>query len=252
MTILKMQYQVDASLIYYLPFLEEFIDDEHVNTWKTFEEREGFVFIGNFLHEPNWNTLQIIKTQVWPGIRKRLPTAKMHVYGAYPAQKVMQLHNGKENFLIHGRAKDALEVMAKHKVLLAPIQFGAGIKGKFIDAMQVGTPAVTTTIGAEAMRGDLDWNGAIADDFDLFADQAVLLYKNKDWWLQSQQNGISIINERYGRIKFAPLFMEKVQALALNLKEHRQRNFLGQILQHHMINSTKYMSLWIEEKNKAK
>lgn len=252
MNILKAQFQIDPALIYYLPFLEEALEEQDLQNWKSFEQREGFVFIGNFLHEPNWNTLQILKTKIWPGLRKKIPGTRMHIYGAYASEKVMQLDNAKEKFHIHGRAKDAREVIGSHKVLLAPIQFGAGVKGKFIDAMQVGTPSVTTMIGAEAMKGNLDWNGAIADDFELFINQAAEIYQNKTLWLQAQKNGHRIINERYGKLHFAPAFMAKLEALSENLTAHRQHNFFGQILQYHTANSTKYMSLWIEEKNRNK
>ena len=150
-----------------------------------------------------------------------------------------------------GRAEDAKEAIAKHRILLAPIRFGAGVKGKFIDAMQSGTPSVTTATGAEAMHGQLIWNGAIEDDSATFIAQAVKLYKDKDLWLKAQENGIKINNERYGKSRFSGLFIEKLTALLLNLTVHRQDNFFGQILQHHTVNSSKYMSLWIEEKNKG-
>lgn len=250
MDILQQQFRIDTSLIYYLPFLEKEITGNEISNWKTFEQRDGFVFIGNFLHEPNWNTVQTLKTKVWPLLRKKLPDAKLHIYGAYTSQKVLQLNNEKEKFHVHGRAKEAKEVIANHKILLAPILFGAGVKGKFIDAMQTGTPAVTTSVGAEAMHGHLDWNGIIEDDLELLTARAASLYEDKTQWLQSQQNGIRIINQRYGKLQFSMAFIETLETLAKNLKTHRHRNFFGQILQFHTANSTKYMSLWIEEKNK--
>ncbi|MEJ5962045.1 glycosyltransferase [Pedobacter immunditicola] len=250
--LLQEKYHVDSTLIYYLPFLEHPLTEERVLDWRTFEQREGFVFIGNYLHEPNWHTLQMLKTVIWPDLRKRLPAAGMHIYGAYPTQKVMQLHNQKERFYVHGRAENARDVIASHKVLLAPIQFGAGVKGKFIDAMQVGTPAVTTSLGSEAMKGALEWNGVIADDPNVFITQAVELYQNKQFWQQAQLHGIKIINERYAKLGDGQSFIAQLQVLASDLKAHRNHNFIGQILQHHTANSTKYMSMWIEEKNKDK
>jgi len=250
MDVLKHQFHIDPSLIYYLPFLEDELTEHTISQWKTFEDREGFVFIGNYLHEPNWHTLQYLKTKIWPVLRKLQPDASLHIYGAYPSQKVTQLHHSKERFLVHGRAKDARTAIAAHRVLLAPIQFGAGVKGKFIDAMQTGTPSVTTTVGAEAMSGGMDWNGVIEDDPETFAQRAAILYQEKNQWLKAQQHGINILNQRYGKAIFANLFLQQIQALASNLTPHRNRNFIGQVLQHHTTNSTKYMSLWIEEKNR--
>jgi hypothetical protein len=250
MGILAKHYHVDPSLIYYLPFLEQKIVPEDVMKWKDFESREGFTFIGNYLHEPNWHTVRRLKTEIWPVLRRRLPGVGLHIYGAYASGKVMQLGNKEEKFYVHGRAADARETLSRHRVLLAPIAFGAGVKGKFIDAMQVGTPSVTTSIGAEAMKGALSWSGIIEDEVTDLVEAAVKLYVDKPLWLQAQQNGIAIINERYNALRISDLFLRQLEILALNLTEHRQQNFIGQILLHHMANSTKYMSLWIEEKNK--
>ncbi len=251
MDILARQYRVEPSLTYYLPFLEQALVPETVKHWKSFESREGFTFIGNYLHEPNWHTVRRLKTEVWPQLRKRIPGVGIHIYGAYASGKVMQLGNKEEKFYVHGRAADARETLSRHRVLLAPIAFGAGVKGKFIDAMQVGTPSVTTNMGAEAMKGALSWPGFIEDEVSDFITAAVKLYEDKTLWLQAQENGIKIINERYNALSLGELFLKKLEMIALNLAGHRQQNFIGQILLHHTANSTKYMSLWIEEKNKS-
>ncbi|RZK01721.1 MAG: glycosyltransferase, partial [Flavobacterium sp.] len=113
---------------------------------------------------------------------------------------------------------------------------------------QVGTPSVTTSIGAEAMKGSLDWNGFIEDDLEIFTEKAVLLYNDKSTWYLAQQNGVKIINERYSAVKFADDFIFLIEKI--DLLVHRQQNFIGQILNHHTVQSTKYMSLWIAEKNR--
>ncbi|KIA93334.1 glycosyltransferase [Pedobacter kyungheensis] len=248
--LLEKQFKIGTSLLYYLPFLEQEITADTIQNWIPFANRADFVFIGNFLHEPNWHTVQTLKTKVWPLLRKKLPEASLNIYGAYPSQKVLQLENKAERFFIKGRAVNAQETIACHKILLAPIQFGAGVKGKFIDAMQTGTPSVTTTVGAEAMKGNLAWNGIIEDDLTLFAEQAAELYQNETAWQAAQQNGVQIINERYASTDFADAFIQQVNQLLSDLTKHRQSNFIGQILNHHTVQSTKYMSLWIEEKNK--
>lgn len=244
------QFNINPSLLYYLPFLENEITSENVATWKPFEARQHFMFIGNFIHEPNWNCVQVLKTRIWPLIKKELPKAELHIYGAYATQKVNQLHNPKERFFIKGRAEDAQETMSNYKALLAPIQFGAGVKGKFVDAMQTGTPNVTTKVGAEAMQNGLDWNGFVTESDEEFAAKAITLYKNEELWETAQNNGIKILNINYGNIEFKTEFMSYLNAIEKYLELHRQQNFFGQILQHHTNQSTKYMSLWIEQKNK--
>lgn len=248
--LLQEKFKVDPGLLYYLPFLEQQITADITQKWIPFADRADFVFIGNFLHEPNWHTVQTLKTKVWPLLRKKLPEASLNIYGAYPTQKVWQLENKAERFFIRGRAANAQETIAKHKILLAPIQFGAGVKGKFIDAMLTGTPSVTTTIGAEAMKGNLPWNGFIEDDLTRFVEKAAQLYQRQSEWQAAQQQGIQIINQRYASTAFTDAFLLKITELLLSLTKHRQNNFIGQILNHHTLQSTKYMSLWIEEKNK--
>ena len=246
MQLLQSVFTIDSSLLFYLPLVVDSFD----LTTLSFDQRENFVFIGNFLHEPNWNAVQYLKESIWPLIRKQLPKSVLDIYGAYPSQKVFQLHNEKDGFLIKGRAESAKEVISKARVVLAPLRFGAGIKGKLLEAMQYGTPSVTTSIGAESMHADLDWNGSIEDDPQEFANASVRLYQDEILWKQSQQNGFSIIKQRYLKELFEYDFETRLSLLLLNLEQHRRKNFMGQMLLHHTLQSTKYMSRWIEEKNR--
>jgi glycosyltransferase involved in cell wall biosynthesis len=250
MDLLQTVFKIDFSLLFYLPILLDAFVASFEKKLPSFEEREGFVFIGNFLHEPNWNAVQYLKETIWPKILKKLPNATLNIYGAYPSQKVLQLHHPKTNFFIMGRAEDAQEVVQQSKVVLAPLRFGAGIKGKLLEAMQTGTPSVTTTIGAESMQGDLPWNGFVNDSVEDFVDAAVQLYTDKSSWLTSQQNGFAILNQRYQKDLFESIFVERLQHLFSAIEEHRLNNFYGALLQHHTLASTKYMSKWIEAKNK--
>jgi len=245
MEVLQKQFNISESLLHYLPLFAE-----RIPAIPTFEERNGFVFIGNFLHEPNWDAVRFFHKEIWPAIHSKLPLAKMLIYGAYPTQKVLELNQPKMNFYIKGRAEDAFDVIQKAKVLLAPLRFGAGIKGKLLDAMQCGTPTITTTIGAESMKGELEWNGFIADNAVEFAENAIELYTNALLWEINQKNGFEILEKRYQRNDFETVFFERVNFLLQNLKMHRNHNFIGSILQYHTISSTMYMSKWIEEKNK--
>ena len=247
--LLKEVFKVDEALLHHLPFLLDKIDDETIHSWKPFEERKHFVFVGNFFHAPNIDAALQLK-QLWKNIRKQLPEVELHIYGAYVTQQVQQLHNPKEGVLVKGFAKDILQVVKEARVVLAPIRFGAGIKGKLTEAMECGTPSVTTSIGAEGMHDNLPWNGFIEDDFEQFANKAVELYSYEILWKKSQQKGITIINSIYDKEKLAASFIDKVIELQNNLEAHRTDNFIGSLLQHQTLQATKYMSKWIEEKNK--
>ncbi|MFC4636241.1 glycosyltransferase family 4 protein [Dokdonia ponticola] len=248
MEVLQNVFKVPKELLHYLPFLVAPVLGEFV----PFEERAHFIAIGNFLHAPNWDAALVLKQTIWPAIRKMIPDAQLHLYGAYASEKVLQLHNPKEGFYVKRRAEDAHEVISKAKVLLAPLRFGAGLKGKFIDAMQCGTPSVTTQIGAEAMQGDFTWGGYIEDDFSAFAKAATTLYTDKNLWKVAQDHGRILINNRFQKNDFEDDFYDTIENYRNTLLSRRQQNFTGQMLLHHTLQSTKFMSKWIEEKNKGK
>ena len=248
--LLQTIFKIDSKLLYYLPLILDPIDTSTIQNLPSFEDRKNFIFIGNFLHEPNWNAVQYLKETIWPLIRKQMPDAILQIYGAYPSQKVLQLHQPKQGFNIMGRAYNAQEMVRNVRIVLAPLRFGAGIKGKLVESMQFGTPSITTTIGAESMYGDLSWNGFIADDSQVFADKSVELYQDKTLWLKAQENGFRIIEKRYLKSLFESDFVEYILKVQIHLKQHRLHNFMGTLLQHHTLTSTKYMSRWIEEKNK--
>jgi glycosyltransferase involved in cell wall biosynthesis len=245
-------FNIPSELLHYIPMMyEELIENQFAN-YPKYEERNHFFSIGNFYHQPNWDAVLQLKNLFWPLIRKQLPKAEVHIYGAYLPEKAKQLNNEKEGFIIKGRVENSVDVFKKHRILLAPLPYGAGIKGKLIESMLFGTPNVTTKIGAEAMHDNLDWNGFIEDNPFEFAKKAVELYSNESVWNQSQLNGLKIINECFNKNNFENEFIEKLQTLHLNIKTHRTNNFMGQILNHHTLKSTMYMSKWIEAKNTKK
>lgn len=248
-TLLKKYFSVPDSILCYVPFLTKPATAK--NNLPSFDEREHFIAIGNFRHEPNWDSVLYLKQVIWPLIRAQLPYAELHIYGAYPPPKAMQLHQPKHGFLMKGWAVDAHSVMRSAKICLAPLRFGAGIKGKLVDAMRNGTPSVTTTIGAESMCGDLPWNGAVENNTEAFAMAAVKLYRDSSVWKIAQENGFAILENYFFRCDFSDQLMQRVDYVSANLVAERRKNFTGAMLRHHSLKSTQYMSQWIEAKNRT-
>ncbi len=242
-------FKVDSKLLLYVPFLLDEINPNTIKKLPTFKDRENIYFIGNFLHQPNFDTVLYLKKEIWPTLSKKLPHVSLHIYGAYTSQKVNQLHNKKERFIIHGKINNANNAIQNSRICLAPIRFGAGLKGKFIEAMQNGTPSITTPIGAEAMYGDLDWCGRIATNSNDIINETVALYTTEILWKKAQQNGIEILNRLYNKKKYSKLLIHKINETQKNLEKHRMNNFFGALLHHHTLNSTKYLSKWIASKN---
>ncbi len=249
--ILKNIYHVAEDLLMYLPFMYDSLDESKaVEKWPTFDNRKNFVTIGNFRHEPNWDSVLYLKNQVWPLIRKKLKGVELHIYGSYLPKKAHQLHNEKQGFFIKGWADDAIETISQYRICLSPLRFGAGMKGKLADAMLSGTPSITTLIGAESMQGDYDWSGIVCDSPEEISNAAVELYGNKELWLEKQHNGLMIINNIFNKKENEQKFLTKLFSVIESLDEKRKNNFTGMMLRHHTMKSAMYMSQWIEAKNK--
>ncbi|TNF82563.1 glycosyltransferase family 4 protein [Pseudomonas sp. ICMP22404] len=240
------QFKVPRNLLLWCPLMI----DLPATPPAPFEERAHFLSIGNFRHAPNWDAVLWMKNAIWPLIRQQLPGAQLHLYGAYTPPKAAALHNPAQGFHIMNWAEDALQVMSAARICLAPLRFGAGIKGKLIEAMLCGTPSVTTPIGAEAMSGEMPWPGDIRQSAEDIARAAVQLYSDPALWNQARDAGLTLLAERYRKEIHGPALIESIQACRANLAQRRRDNFTGSMLRHHQHKSTQYMSQWIEEKHR--
>ncbi|MBQ4810856.1 glycosyltransferase family 4 protein [Pseudoalteromonas luteoviolacea] len=247
--LLKQTFNISEALLVHLPFL---VDLSKLQLDRpSFDERQHFMTIGNFRHAPNWDSVLYLQ-RLWPAIKKRVPDAELHIYGSYPPKKATALNNPKTGFFVKGWAEDAIEVMSQSRVCLSPIRFGAGIKGKLLEAMLTQTPCVTTPVGAEGMHGSLPWHGCVAQSDEEFVDAAVALYTDKALFEKAQKNGLAILQARYDQVSLIERLQHKIAHTRNALVQHRTNNFYGQMLKHHTLRSTQYMSQWIEEKNANK
>ncbi|HEF4759923.1 TPA: glycosyltransferase [Pseudomonas putida] len=244
--ILVEQFKLPRDLLHWCPLMVDLPNTAPV----PFEERAHFLHIGNFRHAPNWDAVLWLKTAIWPLIREQLPGAQLHIYGAYTPPKATALHNPAQGFHVMNWAEDALQVMSAARVCMAPLRFGAGVKGKIVDAMLCGTPNVTTPIGAEAMHDDEPWPGAITRTARDFADNAVQLHQDKNRWLDAQAQGLQLLAKRYQQAVHGPALIARLEHCLQNLPAIRRDNFTGSMLRHHHHKSTQYMSQWIEAKNR--
>ena len=115
--------------------------------------------------------------------------------------------------------------------------------------MLCGTPSVTTEIGIEGMHSNLPWSGMVSNKPNVIAKNAIELYTNDKAWKLCQDNGIAIINQLFDKSVLEALLKQRIHTTINTLVEHRTTNFIGSMLLHHTMASTKYMSKWIEAKN---
>lgn len=239
-------------------------DDNNIHTptqqqsYATFDERTDFVTVGGFKHAPNVDSIKILHREIWPRIRIRLPNARLHIYGAYPTHQILSMHDERSGFLVHGHVDNLGKVLLQSRVLLAPLRFGAGCKGKIIDAWRYECPVVTTPIGSEGMAedgldasGDMShnrWGGLVAYDTEKFVSAAVQLYTQKDLWQSCKEKGKELLNMFFdGRVNL-PTVENSVRDCISDLNRRREADIFGSILWRDTQRSTEYFSRWIELK----
>ncbi len=249
--LLQQRFHVPKRQLMTLPFMLASISDSSYKARLAYDQRHHFISIGNFRHAPNWDAVLQLKQHIWPAIHRQLPNTQLHIYGAYPPPKATQFHNPKQGFFVKGWAEDAKSVIQQARVLLAPLRFGAGLKGKLVEAMQVGTPSITTPIGAEGIADSESWSGAVCFNTQAFIHEAIRFYQEEVLWLKAQATGDRLIQSNFSK----EVHQERLIQRLINQYEDRyvirKQSFFNQMLRHHSLKSTQYMSQWIEIKNKT-
>lgn len=210
-----------------------------------FGERSGFCFLGNFRHPPNLDSVRWLTTEIWPVVRELLPRAELHLYGAYPPAEVSR-HKGKDGIFAHGPVQDHRAALRRHRALLAPLRFGAGIKGKVLEAWGTGTPVIGTALTFEGMGRE----GLVGANAAELAQACRALHEEEGLWATQQSAGLEILRRHYSEEQLAGEFLAFLEEKQENLPRSRERNLIGKMLAHQSANSTKYFSRWIEAKNK--
>jgi GT2 family glycosyltransferase len=166
---------------------------------KSFKTRKDLLFLGGFEHPPNVDGVLYFLDEIFDEIRARLPDLHLTVVGSDMPDKIRNLkHDGLK---IVGYSENLEPLFDSSRVFVAPIRYGAGIKGKIGLSMAWGLPVVTTSMGAEGMGLEHERNVLISDDPHEFADYVVKLYTSPQLWHRLSMNGQLHVKERYGQKK---------------------------------------------------
>ena len=264
LNLLTTTYGVDASKLCLAPF---FVDSTQIrsvdsttlstNSNDNDAPPPSFVFCGGFKHTPNVDSVRLLLQFVWPAIRKHLPTATLHIHGAYcPDEMFRQLmkNSNETGVSIHGYTAHLQDVFRPGRILLAPLRFGAGLKGKIIDAWSFGLPVVTTPVGSEGFIGTennastTSFGGTVAWSVDEFVQAAVELALDKSSYVDAVRRGQAILH----RTQDKGLNWAKVEGALttteMELSRRRKYDYTRALLWHHSARSTEYVSRWIELK----
>jgi glycosyltransferase involved in cell wall biosynthesis len=147
---------------------------------KAFVERRNLLFIGNFNHTPNRDAVEFFVEKILPQIHKSLPEVKLEVIGSNPPHHFQTYAS--ESVSIHGYVPDVEPFFQSTRVFVAPLRFGAGVKGKIGEALSYGVPVVTTDVGAEGMRFEHGHQVLLGNAPEDFAKYVVETYTNPELW----------------------------------------------------------------------
>ncbi|MBU2863515.1 glycosyltransferase [Reinekea forsetii] len=246
--ILKTEFNIPSFKCLYLPFLVSKLPKP---SQIRFKDRQHLVMIGGFKHEPNRDATRWLREALWPAIRPLLPNGtEMHVFGAYADHAMNQLNAPKVGFFVKGRTESSLKTVEQYRLNLAPIRFGAGQKGKILEGWLTGTPTLTTPIGAESMLGDQPNIYELSDKPELFAKQVAHYYLNEGQWQELQSDGYQRIAKDFLKESQIGAFTSTLENALTNVANHRSQDFWQQLMWQNQLGAMKYMSRWIEAKNK--
>lgn len=161
-----------------------------------FDERRDLLFIGGFRHQPNIDAAQYFAREVLPLVRNRLPEVRFHIVGSNPTPDVKALAEI-EGVIAHGFVQDLGPILDGIKVAVAPIRFGAGIKGKIGQYLSYGVPTVATSIAVEGMELRDGHNILVADTPARFADAIVHVYTDAVLWEHLSGAGLTAVRDNF-------------------------------------------------------
>jgi GT2 family glycosyltransferase/glycosyltransferase involved in cell wall biosynthesis len=160
-----------------------------------YNSRRDCLFIGGFEHTPNVDAMLWFASKIMPRVIQKLPELRLHIIGSKMPDRIRSLAS--KNIVTHGYVEHIEPFLQSCLVSVAPLRFGAGVKGKITQSMSWGLPVVSTAIGAEGMHLTHDKNVLVADQAAAFAKHILQLHRDPDLWWRLSQNGLKTIQKYF-------------------------------------------------------
>jgi O-antigen biosynthesis protein len=184
-------------------FLQQFAPDALVeivpnihksaNRGLPFAARRDLLFVGSYRHRPNADAVFYFLDEIFPLVLRRLPDARLIVVGSHPTPEI--LARASENVIVKGFVAEVELLFAESRVFVAPLRYGAGMKGKIGQALAHGLPVVTSGVGAEGMNLQHEREVLIADAPADFAAEIHRVYADENLWERLAGNGFRFVEE---------------------------------------------------------
>lgn len=158
-----------------------------------YEIRKDILFIGGFEHPPNGDAVIWFVNEILPIIQKAIPDLRFHIVGSKPDKQIKALAESANNVIVHGFVDDVSELFNNIRATVAPLRYGAGVKGKVNQSLAYGVPCVATSIASEGMSLQHGKNIYVADEASQFAQGVIDVYQNKPLWETLSKGGLQNI-----------------------------------------------------------
>jgi GT2 family glycosyltransferase/glycosyltransferase involved in cell wall biosynthesis len=160
-----------------------------------YSSRRDCLFVGGFEHTPNVDAMLWFSSEIMPRVLEQLPEAKLHIIGSKIPESIRLLAS--EHIITHGYVERIEPFLESCVLSVAPLRYGAGVKGKITQSMSWGLPVVSTSIGVEGMHLEHEKNVLVADKAAVFARHIVQLHRDPELWQRLSQNGLKTIEEHF-------------------------------------------------------
>ena len=160
-----------------------------------YQQRKDILFIGGFEHLPNVDAMEFFIKEVFPILHSLKPDLKLKIIGSHLPEKIAAYAS--THIIIKGFVPDIKPIFERIRLSIAPLRYGAGVKGKINTSMTYGVPVVATTIAAEGMNLIHNKDILIADTPEDFAKQIVRAYDDKQIWTSLSNSGKLNIEQHF-------------------------------------------------------
>ena len=185
-------------------------------THKPFSERRDIVFVGGYQHPPNVDAVKYFTAEIMPLLRQRLPGICFYAVGSKTPAEIQALAS--EDVIILGFINDLAPLLDKMRVSVAPLRYGAGVKGKIAAAMAAGLPVVATSLAAEGMLLSDGQNILVADGAEAFVETIAKIYQDEALWNRISQNGLAFAEQAWGAEAAWGILVKILSDLGISVK----------------------------------
>jgi glycosyltransferase involved in cell wall biosynthesis len=193
-----------------LPLLREL---PHSLECPGFGDRQGIAFIGSYEHAPNRDAATYLVREIWPLIASRLPRdAKLYLVGSPVTKEIARLKS--ERVDVVGHVPDLRRFLDRCKATVAPLRYGAGLKGKIASSLEAGVPCIATPSAVEGTPIRAGEEILVAEEPKDFSSAVVRVYSDADLWAKLSRQGFEFAKQEYsyesGKRKIRDLLASKV------------------------------------------